>query len=58
MNEFVFCTFKTKEEIFRFTHDEFADKPFSITINNNIKIHCSEQTFGELVSIIVENMEE
>jgi hypothetical protein len=58
MNEFIFCTFKTKEEIFRFTYNEFTDKPFGITINNNIKIHCDEETFGQLVTIVVENMED
>ena len=57
MNEYTLCNYKNKDLIFKFTYNEFAEKPFSIYMNE-VSLHCDEETFGNFVGTILENIEE
>jgi len=58
MKTFLLTTYKTNDIIFRIELTDHPTKPYKIHINDKININCDEESFGSIVGLVLENLDE
>ena len=54
--ELMICRYQSDKVIAKFTYTKGEPKPYRIAFSNST-VRCDEKTFGELLNIIISNVE-
>lgn len=58
MKTFALVKYQTNDLIFKIEITDDEQKPYMIHLNDKVNIKCDEQSFGEIVSLVLENLNE